>query len=293
MTERIRFPLTSEQCELLAAFEAAGSLTELARLMHRDASVVSRNLQSLAETGVLEKDRNRWAITALGRQVNAWTRTVAASQAKILSQHKRLRLIDAKLPELGDAAALLIVGAQRGFDDAGWGTRNNLHAEEHIAALLAAWRQRARPVYHVQHHSQEPQSPLRPGTIGAAFKDSATPRPGETVLTKSRNSAFVGAPLEATLRERGHTTLVFAGFSTNHCVDSTARAAGDLGFSVFVVADACVAFDRISYDGTHVRAEDVHRSVMANLHQEYATVLDTSTLLTLLDTPPGDGPQDG
>jgi nicotinamidase-related amidase len=288
MVDRIRFPLTSEQCELLAAFETAGSLTELARLMHRDASVVSRNLQGLAESGVLEKDRNRWVITALGRQINAWTRTVAASQTKILGQAKRLRLLDAKLPELTPAAALVLVGLQRGFDDAGWGTRNNLHAEEHAASLLAAWRRLGRPVYHIQHHSQEPQSPLRPGTLGAAFKDVVAPLPSETVVTKTRNSAFVGSTLEATLRGRGHATLVIAGFSTNHCVDATARAAGDLGFSVFVVADACVAFDRISFDGAHVRADDTHRAVMANLHQEYATVLDTSTLLALLEPPAGE-----
>ena len=59
MQKRIRFPLSSEQCELLAAFEDAGSLAELAKLMAKDVSVVSRNLQSLSESGVLEKVNGR------------------------------------------------------------------------------------------------------------------------------------------------------------------------------------------------------------------------------------------
>jgi len=43
MDERIRFPLSSLECELLAAFEVAPMLTDLARLMRKDPSVISRD----------------------------------------------------------------------------------------------------------------------------------------------------------------------------------------------------------------------------------------------------------
>ncbi len=44
---RKKFPLDSNQLELLLAFHTAGSLSELANLMHKDISVVSRGLQKL------------------------------------------------------------------------------------------------------------------------------------------------------------------------------------------------------------------------------------------------------
>lgn len=279
MQDRIKFPLTSEQCELLVAFEAASSLADLAKSMHRDASVISRNLQGLAETGVLEKQDQKWVLTALGRQINNWTRTVANSQKKIFDQQAKARFLNSKMPSLTADTALVLVGVQCGFEDAAWGIRNNLHAEDHISKLLHAWRADARPVYHIQHQSKEPASPLKPGTVGAEFKSFARPIGKEIVVAKSANSAFIGTNFEATLREHEHRSIVIAGFTTNHCVDATARSAGDLGFSVFVVSDACVAFDRASMDGTLVKAEDTHRVVMANLNQEFATVVDTSSLI--------------
>ena len=119
MQDRIKFPLTSEQCELLVAFEAASSLTDLAKAMHRDASVISRNLQGLSETGVLEKHGNKWVLTALGRQVNNWTRTVANSQMKIFDQQTKARFLNSKLPSLTADTALVLVGVQSGFEDSG------------------------------------------------------------------------------------------------------------------------------------------------------------------------------
>jgi len=38
-------------------------------------------------------------------------------------------------------------------------------------------------------------------------------------------------------------------------------------------------FDRVSTDGGLVKADDTHRAVIANLNQEFATVIDTSILL--------------
>lgn len=279
MQERVRFPLTSEQCELLVAFEQAGSLPRLSELVHKDVSVLSRNLSALAESGVLEKRANRWALTALGRQVNQWTRKVANSQERLLRQQSQLKMSGSRLPSLDDATALISIGVQDGWDDPSWGARNNPQAEHNIEALLRAWRTAARPIYHVQHLSRDASSPLRPGTIGGAIKPCARPVSGEEVVRKSGNGAFAGTHLEHLLRSRDHETLMLVGFTINHCVDATARAAGDMGFNVFVVADACVSYDRVAPDGGVVRADETHRAAMANLNQEFATVIETSTVL--------------
>ncbi|HEU4535561.1 MAG TPA: cysteine hydrolase family protein, partial [Polyangiaceae bacterium] len=236
--------------------------------------------QRLADAApVLEKARGRWRLTELGRQVNRWSRAAIVEQERMLGQHGALRLGGGEPPAWLEGAALVLVGVQRGFDEPAWGRRNNPRAEAQIKALLEAWRAGGREVVHVRHHSRLPASPLRAGAPGAAFKDFAEPRPGELVVTKAGNSAFAGTELEAELRGRGATALVLAGFTSNHCVDATARQGSDLGFRVFVAGDACAAFDRAGPDGKLVAAEDLHAVSLANLHQEFAVVLSTAELL--------------
>ena len=227
----------------------------------------------------MEKNGNRWVLTALGRQINFWTRSVAKSQKKIFNQQKTSRNLHSRLPDINKDSALVLVNVQNGFDDPIWGARNNIDAEENIAQILSTWRSANRPVYHVQHHSKEPSSPLKWGTYGASFKTCAIPIKQEIVIEKFSNSAFVGTNFETTLRKIGHQTLVIAGFTTNHCISATIISAEALGFSAFVVEDACVAFDRVYIDGTLVKAHDTHRVVMANLNQEFANIVDTEILL--------------
>jgi len=105
------------------------------------------------------------------------------------------------------------------------------------------------------------------------------------VVQKSVNSAFIGTDLEAELRHRGYTTLVIAGMQTNLCVSTTARMAGNLGFKTYVVSDATATFDNVGPDGIRYGAELLHNVALADLHGEFATVVDTATILQGL----GDG----
>jgi nicotinamidase-related amidase len=175
--------------------------------------------------------------------------------------------------------ALLLIDVQQGLDEPRWGTRNNPDAEQRIADLLAAWRAAKRPVIHVQHLSTEPDSPLRPDRPGHVFKVEATPIDGEPVFRKNVNSAFIGTDLETHLRDRGIDSLVIAGITTDHCVSSTTRMAGNLGFTVTVVEDATATFDRVGPDGAHYSADIMHRAALASLHGEFATVRSTQDVL--------------
>ena len=67
-------------------------------------------------------------------------------------------------------AALILIDIQQGLDDPVYGKRCNLHAEENASLLLWAWRWTNRPIFHVQHSSTRPDSPLRPGQSGWDFK---------------------------------------------------------------------------------------------------------------------------
>jgi nicotinamidase-related amidase len=168
--------------------------------------------------------------------------------------------------------ALLLIDVQQGLDEPRWGARNNPHAEQQIGALLAAWRQAKWPVIHVQHMSQELGSPLRPDAPGNAFKPEAMPHDSEPVFQKRVNSAFIGTTLEAHLRREGIHALVIVGLTTDHCVSTTARMAGNLGFEVVVVEDATATFERTGPDGLRYSAEQMHRLALASLHGEFAQV---------------------
>lgn len=178
--------------------------------------------------------------------------------------------------------ALMLIDVQQGFEDPRWGRRNNPEAESNVAKLLAAWRDAGQPIVHVQHLSTTPGSPLRPGQPGCDFKEEARPAAGEPIFQKHVNSAFIGTDLERFLRERGIGSVVVAGLTTNHCVSTTVRMSGNLGFSTFVVADATATFDRTDHEGRHFAAEDVHAISLASLHDEFATVLTTSQALQAL-----------
>lgn len=179
---------------------------------------------------------------------------------------------------------LLVVDLQVGFDEKYWGRRNNPSLELRSTDLVRAWRARRRPVVHVRHMSTDPSSPLRPGQEGNGFKPGTAPRPGESVVEKCVNSAFIGTSLEMDLRRGGCRGLVIVGLTTNHCVSTTARMASNLGFSTWVVSDATAAFDRIGHDGVEHRAEEVHAMALSDLHREFATVVDTAAVLEALQT---------
>src|SRR4051812_33129605 len=162
--------------------------------------------------------------------------------------------------------ALLLIDVQRGLDDAArWGTeRNNPGAEANIARLLAAWRGAGLPVFHAVHDSIDPDSPLRPASPGNAVKPEAAPLPGEPVVRKDVNSAFIGTNLDLLLRRAGIGSLLVAGLTTDHCVSTTIRMAANLGYAVAVAADACATFDRPGPDGARYPAALVHEIALAS-----------------------------
>lgn len=179
-------------------------------------------------------------------------------------------------------AALIIVDVQKAIDDPRWaaeGPRNNPGAERQIARLLAAWRESGRPIIHIRHDSTVPDSPYRAGQPGNDFKPEVLPRPGEIVIAKRTNSAFIRTDLERHLRELGIDTLVVAGVITNNSVEATVRMAGNLGFAAFLAADAAFTFARRDHSGRLRSAEEVHDMSLANMDGEYCTVATTAEIL--------------
>lgn len=203
----------------------------------------------------------------------------------ILVRRSGSRSVRAMSPRTPHPGTLLVIDLQKGFDAPRWGPRNNPHLEERVLELLRAWRATGRPVVHVRHMSTDPVSPLRPGQPGNDFKAATAPVAGESVIEKRAHSAFIDTSLEADLRRAGCEALTIVGLTTNHCVSTTARMAGDLGFATWVVSDATAAFDRVGPDGVCHGAEAVHAVALSDLHGEFATVVDTAAVIAALEVP--------
>ncbi len=180
-------------------------------------------------------------------------------------------------------AALIVVDVQEGFADERWGPTTNVACEGNIRSLLGAWRGRGWPVVLVRHDSSDPSSPLRPGQSGNRFMEGIDGS-CDLLVVKSVNSAFYGDPdLDSWLRSQGLAEVVICGITTNHCCETTARMAGNLGYRVTFVLDATRTFDRSMPDGSVISAAELMRTTAANLHGEFAEVVTTDEVVARFD----------
>ena len=182
-------------------------------------------------------------------------------------------------PTIDDHTALIVVDVQQGFDQSEWwGPRNNDDCDANIAALVSEWRKHSRPIVFVQHDSTNADSPLHPSNPGNALKNYLTITP-DVLIRKSVNSGFHGTPdLDLWLRQNDISTLVICGITTNHCCETTARVGGNLGYTVYFAIDATHTFDRSDLAGGMVSAAELSRITAINLHDEFATVVQTHEL---------------
>lgn len=186
--------------------------------------------------------------------------------------------------KITNATALLLIDLQKGFEDIEhWGGgRNNSGAEENAAEILKVWRKRNLPLFHIKHCSTTPQSPLAEGNPGNEFLEKTKPSEGEPIIKKNVNSAFIGTDLKQQLDDLGIRKLVIVGLTTDHCISTSTRMAGNFGFETYLIGDATATFDKIGVTGEKFSAQLIHDTALASLHGEFATVITTDELLHFL-----------
>lgn len=112
--------------------------------------------------------------------------------------------------------------------------------ETDSSALKTLHARKGRPIEEV--------AVCRAGTAGADYY-RIKPDAGDWEVEKALYSSFVGTDLDARLRAAGVNTLVVAGFTTECCVDCTVRDAFHRDYDVFVVRDACAAYEESLHIG--------------------------------------------
>ena len=146
-------------------------------------------------------------------------------------------------------------------------------------AALAAFRAKKLPVFHVRHLSVRPGATFFvPGTKGAEIHASVAPAAGEPVIEKNFPNSFRATDLGQRLEQAGIRNVVVAGMMTQMCVDSSVRAAADLGYKVTLLADACATRAQ-SFGGESVPAAQVQRAFLAALNGLFAKVQPTDEFL--------------
>jgi len=180
--------------------------------------------------------------------------------------------------------ALLLVDIQKAFLEKDYPglIRNNENAEFICGKILKKWRTLDLPIIHVRHSSSNLESKLHKSRPGFEFNDYVTPLETEMVLTKEVNSAFIGTNLENILIKSHIDTLVIVGMTTNHCISTTVRMSGNLGFDTYLISDSTACYNTKGLNGEIIPCNTIYNSALASLQEEFATVIDSKELFDIL-----------
>lgn len=153
-------------------------------------------------------------------------------------------------------------------------------AAEEAATLLKAFRASGRPIFFIRHLSTRPGAAFFvPGTPGADIHASVQPLQGETVIEKNFPNSFFQTELLLRLKEADVTELVICGAMSHMCIDTTVRAAKELGFACTVISDACATRD-LKFKNEPVPAHSVHSAFMAAIDGMFASVMTAGEYLS-------------
>jgi len=103
-------------------------------------------------------------------------------------------------------------------------------------------------------------------------KDLDTTR--TTIIQKHFPNSFRGTSLQEELKKENISELVICGAMTHMCVDTTVRAAFDLGYNITLISDAC-ATKNLEFGDKVINAQDVYESFMASLDGVFCKIVNT------------------
>ena len=169
-------------------------------------------------------------------------------------------------------SALVLIDCQNTYREGVMQLEGVEPALAECAKLLQRARDAGAPVIHIQHDAG-PGSPYDTKAPIGQIADVVGPAAGVKVITMAYPSSFEGTDLDAELKRLGVTNLVLAGFMTHVCVNSTARAAFNHGYSTPVVGNATATRSLANPTGGVLTAESLHNGALTALSDIFAIVV--------------------
>lgn len=184
-----------------------------------------------------------------------------------------IKALPFSFPLRRESVALVVIDMQRDFAEPGGFGESLGNDVSHVTAivsdvkrLIEGFRAAGLPVIHTQECHRPDLSDLPPakrnrgtptlrigdvgpmgrilisGEPGTAILPELAPIDGEIVIEKPGKGAFYATPLGETLKARGIEQLVFAGVTTEVCVQTTMREANDRGYECLLVEEATASY---------------------------------------------------
>ncbi|MDQ0023298.1 nicotinamidase-related amidase [Variovorax paradoxus] len=156
--------------------------------------------------------------------------------------------------------AVLVIDMQRGLCDDPPRPHEAGEVVQRINALTERARAAGVPVAFIQH---ENDVDLEFDSERWQLADALHVDAGDTKIRKTTPDSFLRTPLEALLAGQGVQRVVICGYSSEFCVDTTARRAAALGFEVVLAADAHTSHDKPHATGAFIRAH--HNTTLSDI----------------------------
>lgn len=178
-----------------------------------------------------------------------------------------------------EKTALLIIDIQNDyFKDGAMELVGAEEAAENAALLISDFRKENQTIVFVQHISGEQSLFFKPDTFGVEINSRVSPIEGEVVFQKNYPNSFRETELLSYLNSQNIKKLILCGMMMHMCVDTTVRAAFDLGFENILLGDAC-ATRNLEFNGMVVNSEEVQLSYLAAINETFAEVISTKEYL--------------
>ena len=176
--------------------------------------------------------------------------------------------------------ALIIIDIQNdSFEGGNCELVNPMEASLKAKELLEYFRKNSMPIFHVQHiNLREGAKYFLPNTKGVQIHENVKPLENEIIIEKNFPNSFLKTNLENELKKQNIKELVICGMMSHMCIDSTTRAAFDLGFDCTVAHDACTTKD-LEFFGKKIKANEVHNSFMAALGSVFTKLMKVEDIL--------------
>jgi nicotinamidase-related amidase len=156
--------------------------------------------------------------------------------------------------------AVLVIDMQRGLYDDLPRPHEAAEVAQRINGLTARARAAGVPVAFIQH---ENAVDLEFDSERWQLSSALEVDPDDTKIRKATPDSFLRTPLQAWLAGHGVQCVVLCGYSSEFCVDTTARRAAALGYEVVLAADAHTSHDKPHATGAFIRAH--HNATLSDI----------------------------